>query len=206
MSSSMPPRLTRHCPRKRFFSRSSLRKQVFELLFREFEGRCVYSGVHWRRVGRTGLEVEHYDPRRKQKSRQDYRNLLLATGHCNRSKGDFWPSRAERALGLYVINPSAELDYGHHIFEDPASHRLWGATATGRWHIRVLGLNAEHLITERRDAATIRRLWKELGPVRCQGAGFGGLSESLGDLRSVVEACVPEWPHHEAPEGYRFIP
>jgi hypothetical protein len=107
---------------------------------------------------RVAVHRDHIDPRLKSKSIQSYKNLFLATRHCNGAKGDTWPTRAEQALGLRFLNPCAEQDYGEHIVEDARTHRLVGVTPAGRFHIRMLDLNAEHLVAERRERAKIREL------------------------------------------------
>lgn len=97
------------------------------------------------------MEVDHYDPSKKKDPIQNYANLLLASRHCNGNKGEFWPSPEQRRLGIRVINPCEEIDYGLHLFEDPISHKLVGATPTGIAHIELLDLNADHLVEERKQ-------------------------------------------------------
>lgn len=149
------------------------------------------------------MEVDHYNPRLKRELEQDYLNLLLATRHCNLSKWTFWPNRSQSERGLYVINPCNELDYGKHIFEDPVSHYLWGATATGTWHIRKLDLNAPHLVRERQDRADLLRgLRSEPFAVK-PGTSFDELREPLAALRCQVEKMIPEWQERGVPDGVR---
>lgn len=206
MSNSEVPRLVRRARPKQQFARTKYRNAL-PLLLEEFEGRCVYSGQHWKRAGGIKcLEVDHYDPRLKKRPKQDYYNLLLATRHCNGAKGEFWPTPSELAQGLYVINPCRETDYGHHVFEDPRHHRLWGATPTGIWHIRRLDLNAPHLVCERRDRAEIWRLLRQqYGVALRPGVSLNQFSQEMMPLWEVLQAMIPEWPAKEAPPAYRFV-
>ena len=107
-----------------------------------------------------------------------------------------------------MINPCQEIDYGNHIFEDPNSHLLWGANATGRWHIRQLKLNAPHLVRERTTRTKLRLLWEnpELQPLRATGDSFSAMADQLDTLRRIIEEGITQWPLKPAPAGYRFIP
>jgi len=120
-------------------------------LMRDFQGRCAYSMQHRERAGE--MEVDHFDPRRKKDLIQDYANLFPTSRHCNAKKGDHWPSKMERAAGCQFLNPCEEMDYDEQIYEDPAAHRLVGVTPAARWHIRICGLNADHLVNERAKRA-----------------------------------------------------
>ena len=104
------------------------------------------------------MEVDHFDPRKKREIIQSYDNLFPAKRACNNRKNDQWPKAVEIAAGIYLINCCVERDYGKHIFEDPISHRVWGATPAGIYHIRVLGLNTDNLIAERKDRSDQREL------------------------------------------------
>lgn len=121
------------------------------ILLNESEGRCAYSLEHVDDVGRKLIEVDHFDPTLKHPERNRHGNLLPATRHVNGSKGQYWPSAADLKMGLYIINPYAEADYGTHIIEVPATGELRGLTPTGRWHIERLDLNADHLVLKRLD-------------------------------------------------------
>lgn len=136
------------------------------------------------------MEVDHFDPRLKKMRVQLYRNLMLATRHCNGAKRDTWPNEEEQALGLRLLNPCDELDYGAHLFEDPETHELVGKTPAGRYHITVCDLNATHLVNERRDRAAIRKqlarsFTYETGP------NLIALLESHSRLLDVVEKMIP---------------
>jgi hypothetical protein len=204
MQDSTPVRIKPYPKPKKVFKRKNYRK-AFPFLLEEFEGRCAYSGQHVLRAGgETAMEIDHFDPRKKKLVIQDYHNLLPATRHCNLSKGDFWPNRKQSANGLRIINPRAEPDYGLHIFEDPNSHWLWGATATGRWHIRKCDLNAPHFIHERKHRA---RIWKMLRldcGVTLQITSIE-VPQPLEKLVEVVREMIPEWPFREPPKDYLWV-
>lgn len=157
---------------------------------RDFEGRCGYSMQHHSRAGR--LEVDHFDPRRKKDLIQDYNNLFPASRHCNGKKSDTWPSAAERAAGCRFLNPCEEMDYGEQVFEDPVTHRLVGVNPAAVWHIRVCGLNADHLIHERKRRAAYWATLKQTA-VRIKGAHHE-VAELITKFREEVEAMIPEIP------------
>jgi hypothetical protein len=114
---------------------------------RDFKQRCAYSMQHCSRAGK--LEVDHFNPNHKNDLIQNYDNLFPASRYCNGKKSDIWPSNAERKAGCRFLNPCEEVDYGEQVFEDPITHRLMGTTTAAKWHIRVCGLNADHLVYER---------------------------------------------------------
>jgi hypothetical protein len=102
------------------------------------------------------MEVDHFDPRRKDDPIQNYNNLFLATRHCNGAKRDYWPSEEDVAMGIRLLNPCEEEDYGVHICEDPVTRELVGTTVPGRNQVRAFDLNADHLVKERRDRTELR--------------------------------------------------
>jgi HNH endonuclease len=108
-------------------------------LLRDSGGRCAYSMIHEREIGRETIEVDHFDPRKVGgKKNHNYDNLLPAYGPCNRSKSNKWPSPEAEASGVRFLNPTVEGDYGVHLFEDPLSHKIIGFTPAGRYHLRHL--------------------------------------------------------------------
>jgi len=159
---------------------------------RDFGGRCAYSMQHFRRAGK--LEVEHFDPRRKKDLIQDYNNLFPASRHCNGKKGAVWPTAAEQAAGCRFLNPCEEVDYGEQIFEDPATHLLVGSNPAAIWHIRICGLNADHLIYERRRRAEHLATMKRV--VRLKGGFYGvaDLVNLIANFREEVESMIPPIP------------
>jgi hypothetical protein len=169
MSSSKKPRIKRGPPPKKPIKRRNYRDALPELI-RDFEARCAYSMQHQSRSGR--LEVDHFDPRRIKDLIQSYANLFPASRHCNGKKSDTWPSKTEQAAGLRFLNPCEEKDYDELIFENPQTRELVGVTPAARWHIRVCGLNADHLIQERRRRA---KHWRTLkgAAIRVKGTIIG---------------------------------
>jgi hypothetical protein len=115
---------------------------------------------HRRRAGgaQMSMEIDHFDPTITGRKRHVYSNLFLASRFCNNRKQANWPSPKERRLGFRFLNCCEEIDYGEQILEDPTTHRLVGTSKAAIYHIRVLDLNAQHLIDERRDRAELRKL------------------------------------------------
>jgi hypothetical protein len=126
-------------------------RRYWPYLLLDFENRCAYSRQHIQRVGgKGGMDIDHHNPNLQHPKRNAYENLFLATRHCNGKKGDKWPNPNQRAAGLRFLNPCREMDYGVHLFEDPDTFEIWGATPAGKYHVRMLDLNADHLVRERR--------------------------------------------------------
>jgi len=121
----------------------------------ETDGRCAYSLQPVNDLGRKSMEVDHFDPTLKHPFKNRHGNLVPASRHCNGAKSDTWHTEEDRQLGLYIINPYYEKDYGRHLSEDRNTGELIGKTVTGRWHIDVLDLNADHLVTKRLDRTKI---------------------------------------------------
>lgn len=140
------------------------------------------------------MEIDHFDPRKKEDFIQQYENLFWATRHCNGAKWKYWPSAGDQALGLRFLNPCKEQDYGEHIFEDPKTHWLVGATPAGRYHIRVCDLNADHFIAERQERAEIWELLRTAMTVKRNQ--MPQLTADLAEaLRKQAETMIPEFPH-----------
>ena len=183
------PRIVRGSPPSKQLKRYSYGQAITELL-RDFGGRCAYSMQHSRSVG--NLTVDHFDPRRKRDYLQDYRNLFPSTFHCNRAKSNNWPTKQELELGCRFLNPCEENDYGETIFEDLQTHKLIGTTRAATWHIRMCGLNAQHLIDER---AMRSEHYKRL---RAIPIAFHGDHQAVADMargyRELIETMIPEIP------------
>lgn len=195
MSGSTRPRIARGpAPRKRL-TRRNYRKVALEPLRRDFEDRCAYSCQHLSRAGGLKcLEIDHFDPRKKEDFLQQYENLFLATRHCNGAKGKNWPSAGDQALGLRYLNPCRERDYGEHIFEDPKTHLLIGVSPTGKYHIRMCDLNADHFTAERRERAEIWELLRTAVTVKRNR--IPQMAADLAEaLRKQAENMIPEFPH-----------
>jgi hypothetical protein len=106
------------------------------------------------------MEVDHFNPILNHPARNLHGNLIPASRHCNGFKSQTWPSQDQQAKGLRFINPYEEQDYGVHIFEDRKTGKLVGKTPTGRWHVEMLDLNAEHLVQKRLDRTDIANALK----------------------------------------------
>lgn len=185
-------------------------RDAFPLLKEEFDGRCVYSGQHVSLAGGDSqMEVDHFDPRTKTKTRQSYFDYVLATAHCNGKKWDYpltgKPRRKIRGA-VPLINPCEERDYGLHIFEDPRSCRLWGATERGRTQIRQLDLNAPHFVEERRMRAYDWSLIENPGPIRANPKEpLDKIADVINQLRRHAEQSIPRWEVKEAPPDHDWV-
>jgi hypothetical protein len=191
----MPPRVIRHPPNRKFTA-STYRRAVPYLLA-DFEGRCAYSLQHVNRVGFRLMEVDHFNPNLRGPARNDYSNLLPATRHCNGAKQATWPDAHFRKLGARFLNPTKEQDYGVHIFEDPASHRLVAITPAGRYHIRCCDLNAPHLIQERAERERLRRILNDYPVTAKRPLQITLQGEALdvsAILRAILKDMIPPIP------------
>lgn len=108
------------------------------------------------------MEVDHFDPSKRNQNPQDYDNLFLSSRHCNLFKGNKFPSEEDRQEGVRLLNPCEESDYNLHLLENPETHELVGVTAAGRYQIRILDLNAPHLIEERSVRSETIKILKRL--------------------------------------------
>lgn len=93
--------------------------------------------------------MDHIDPRRKNDYRQDYLNLIPATGHCNIRKNDYWPTPEQERDGARLLNPRREIDYDEQIVECIESGELIGLTLPAEFQIFRLDLNDPPLCKER---------------------------------------------------------
>lgn len=150
------PRVVRkHFPKGRI-TRTNYRKRALPSLLADFDHRCAYSMLHEDNAGgRMAMDVDHFDPTIKDKYVQPYENLFLASRHCNGKKQDHWPNREMRSQGIRFLDCTSERDYGVHIFEDPITHRVFGVTPAGIYHVRVLDLNADVFVKHRTLRATL---------------------------------------------------
>jgi hypothetical protein len=193
MSDLSEPRIRRGAPPEKTIKRGRERAIALESLRRDFGDRCAYSMQHALRLGGLkSLEVEHFNPKLKKRLVQDYANLFLTSRHCNGAKGKKWPSASEIGDGLRFLNPCLEADYGAQIFEDPKTHQLFGTTPAARWHIRMLDLNANHLVYERMERSA------RLARVAAQSVAVDGDFEKAGEVvtsyRELLEAYIPDIP------------
>jgi hypothetical protein len=118
----------------------------------DFDFRCAYSMQHSKRVGDDGLQVDHFNPTKKNDPIQEYTNLFPAIVHCNNRKSEYWPKTiAEYDAGKRILNPRRELDYNEQLVEIRETGELIGLTAAARFHILKLDLNVPFLSNERRN-------------------------------------------------------
>ena len=151
-NSTKTPRVNRSTPPRLFYH--GRHREAFPYLMVDFQQRCAYSMQHISRAGGPkNMQVDHFNPNHKPDYFQEYSNLFLATGHCNGSKSDRWPTNKERNKGVHYLNCTKEMDYGVYIFEDPDTHEVVGVTPAGRYHVLSCDLNAPHFITERTKRA-----------------------------------------------------
>jgi hypothetical protein len=162
-------------------------------LLRDSGGRCAYSMIHEREIGRETIEVDHFDPRKVGgKKNHNYDNLLPAYGPCNRSKSNKWPSPEAEASGVRFLNPTVEGDYGVHLFEDPLSHKIIGFTPAGRYHLRHLALNTEYLIYKRKNRSIAKGLRDKLQLIEgLLPYDAARLNDFLGDAESAIPDIDP---------------
>jgi hypothetical protein len=153
---------------------------------------------HIDRVGK--MAVDHFDPRKKKNLFHAYDDLFPATTHCNRAKWFSWPTKSEERLGCRFLNPCKEMDYGVHIFEDAKTHELFGATPAGKWHIRVCGLNAPHLIRERAKRTKYLTQLKE-HPVKIKAGDLETVRGVVESLRAETETMIPSIPFRDKSTG-----
>src|SRR5260370_9241981 len=144
-------------PRQRL-NEHNYRKRALPFLRADFKGRCAYSMQHESRPGLRSMEVDHFNPFLRGNRRHRYTNLFFSTRHCNNAKRRHWPTASQLSKDIRYLNCCEELDYGVHIFEDPETNRLVGATPAGRYHIRMCDLNAPHFVRERSERPALREL------------------------------------------------
>jgi hypothetical protein len=142
------------------------------------------------------MEVDHFNPKKKEHSIQEYSNLFLSTRHCNGAKRDRWPKSKDRQRGIRFLDCCREADYGQHILEDPDTHELVGTTPAGKYHVRNCDLNAPHLVQERRERAELRRL-VEKTPIVLSPKYLWDQSEKAAALKEVLKTMIPEIPYLE---------
>ncbi|PYK24822.1 MAG: hypothetical protein DME59_12135 [Verrucomicrobia bacterium] len=140
------------------------------------------------------MEVDHFNPTLPNRSRNRYSNLFLSTRHCNLKKRAYWPSPTDQKKGIRFLNCCEELDYGVHIFENSETHELVGVTPAGRYHIIACDLNADHLVTERRERSLLRDLLTRTVVIVRPNTNLGSLRANLKLLASIVDRMIPRIP------------
>lgn len=187
-------RIQRGAGPKQKLRRHNYRQRALSFLLADFENRCAYSMQHKDRAGLTSMEVDHFNPTLPFRTRNHYANLFLSTRHCNNAKRKYWPSASQIGRGIRFLNCCEEWDYGVHIFEHPTTHRLFGVTPAGRYHIRMCDLNAPHFVRERRDRATLNQLLTKQNAVIRDLARAMELVNLLRVLRGISVRMIPTIP------------
>lgn len=188
MSSSCTPRITRSSGPSGKLTRHNYRRRALPHLLADFEGRCAYSMRHIKLTGKTGMHVDHINPRLKEPARHRYANLAPACAQCNGKKSANWPSSEQIKARKRFLDPCAEQDYGKHIFEDPETGELIGATKEGRYHIDMLDLNAETFVWERRFRAAYRKAGRDT-QMTVKGS-FGEVSTMQHTINEIVRGSI----------------
>lgn len=156
------------------------------------------------------MEIDHFDPTLRGRTRHRYSNLFLASRYCNNKKQGNWPSPEALAAGVRFLNCCDEQDYGEHIFEDPTTHRVFGTTPPGKYHVRILDLNAPHLIAERQERSRLRKLlfedWKRVKHADAAMRAFRILQTELDYLIPVIASQVGKEQIGDDPIGSIGIP
>ena len=122
-------------------------------LRRDFDNRCAYCGVHEKAIGGPqAFCIDHFKPRGKGGSTNDYNNLYWVCVPCNLNKHDKWPTPEQRRQGYRFADPCREQDIGVH-FEGSRDGLLQPLTPCGEYHVSMLRLNRLWLRELRRDRA-----------------------------------------------------
>lgn len=144
--------------------------------------------------GESAIDVDHFDPRLKSRYLQSYSNLFPASRHCNGKKQNAWPTKEMEAAGIRFLDCTKEHDYGAHILEDPATHRVFGITPAGRYHVRVLDLNAGVFIKHRQMRANLRVFMTETC-VSIKPKAFDRLQVAIQLAKNLQEMAIPLIPY-----------
>ena len=96
--------------------------------------------------------------------------------------------------GIRFLNCCEEWDYGVHLFEDTQTHRLFGSTPAGRYHIRMCDLNAPHFVRERRERYALSELLTTRNAVIRDLATGLQLLNLMRLLNGIVSRMIPSIP------------
>jgi hypothetical protein len=152
-------RIKRGEPPEEVITPNNYREVALKALMRDFEARCAFSMRHTKHVGgEEVMHVDHFDPRKRNDPVQSYDNLFLVSGPCNNAKRAFYPTDEQIKLGIRLLNPCIEMDYGTHLFENSSTGELKSETPTGTFHARRLHLNSGTLKTARLERTEIRAM------------------------------------------------
>jgi len=195
LSAARPPSRVQRGPGPRQKLRAhNYRVRSLPFLLKDFEDRCAYSMQHSSTLGITTMEVDHFNPRLPSRLRHRYANLYLASRHCNNSKGQHWPTPAQIKDGLRFLDCCREWDYGEHIFEDAVTHRVYGVTPEGRYHVRMCDLNAPHLVGERRIRSQLHAVLTSAPAIVRDLEKALELSNLVKLLNDIADRLIPTIP------------
>lgn len=128
-------------------------------LIKCYNGRCGYSAIHMKHLGGIkSMEVDHFNPEVKKQKRQKYSSFVLSSRHCNGSKSNTWPTKAQQLRGIKLLNPRRDKDYWEHFEIKDSTGELTGITPAGIFHIEICDLNAEHLCDLRKESIASKKL------------------------------------------------
>ena len=194
-SATKPPsRVQRGPGPKQKLRAHNYRVRSLPFLLEDFRHRCAYSMQHSSTLGVTTMEVDHFNPRLSGRLRNRYTNLYLASRHCNNFKRQRWPTTAQMKDGIRFLDCCREWDYGEHIFEDPVTHRVYGVTPAGRYHVRMCNLNAPHLVAERRTRSRLRAVLTSSPAIILDLENVLELTNLLKLLNDIAERLIPPIP------------
>jgi hypothetical protein len=110
-------------------------------------------------------------------------------------KSDQWPTKSQESVGVRLINPAEEWDYGPHIVEDEKTNHLVGLTPAGRYQIEVCDLNADHFILERKTRTELHKaIDADLYRLRNRTSDLDLLQENLDRLQEILRTMIPVLP------------
>ena len=190
-SNEPPSRIVRKNFPKGKITRSNYRKRALPCLLADFSNRCAYSMLHKDMAGgESALDVDHFDPRLKARYLQSYSNLFPASRHCNGKKQNAWPTKEMENAGIRFLDCTKEHDYGVHILEDPVTHRVFGVTPAGRYHVRVLDLNAGVFIKHRKMRADLH-VFMTATPMVIRPKPFERLRAAICLAKGLQDMAIP---------------
>lgn len=132
------PRVKRSAGPKSKMTKATYRKKALPFLLKDFEGRCAYclDPSEFRHPSQT--QVDHFNCRLRERSRHQYKNLMLACSACNLSKHDK-PTVNPLDKEQRLLNCTEESEFPEHILETDDGQ--WEPrTKPGEYHLESIGL------------------------------------------------------------------
>ncbi len=179
-------------------------------LRRDFDFRCAYCGVHEKiKGGPRAFCIDHFKPRSRGGSVNNYNNLYWVCIPCNIIKHDKWPTREQLRRGYRFADPCREQDVGVHFVESEDG-LLQPLTLCGEYHVSTLRLNRAWLQQHRQDRI---QKWARLNEAyqlrdelertiatrplddatRMMQRLLSFLSQEIEVLRSELTVAIPMW-------------